>query len=67
MKKKILPVLLALGIMGTSVPQKTTAAEDLLKNQINISIEDMVIEFPTVLYKEENYLKLRDFAYVIKD
>lgn len=67
MKKKILPVLLALGIMGTSVPIKTTAAEDLLKNQINISIEDMVIEFPTVLYKEENYLKLRDFAYVIKD
>lgn len=67
MKKKILPVLLALGIMGTSVPQKTTAAEDLLKNQINISIEDVVIEFPTVLYKEENYLKLRDFAYVIKD
>lgn len=67
MKKKILPVLLALGIMGTSVPQKTTAAEDLLKNQINISIEDTVIEFPTVLYKEENYLKLRDFAYVIKD
>ena len=67
MKKKILPVLLALGIMGTSVPQKTTAAEDLLKNRINISIEDMVIEFPTVLYKEENYLKLRDFAYVIKD
>ena len=67
MKKKILPVLLALGIMGTSVPQKSTAAEDLLKNQINISIEDMVIEFPTVLYKEENYLKLRDFAYVIKD
>lgn len=67
MKKKILPVLLALGIMGTSAPIKTTAAEDLLKNQINISIEDMVIEFPTVLYKEENYLKLRDFAYVIKD
>lgn len=67
MKKKILPVLLALGIMGTSTPIKTTAAEDLLKNQINISIEDMVIEFPTVLYKEENYLKLRDFAYVIKD
>lgn len=67
MKKKILPVLLALGIMGSSTPIKTTAAEDLLKNQINISIEDMVIEFPTVLYKEENYLKLRDFAYVIKD
>lgn len=67
MKKKILPVLLALGIMGTSAPIKTTAAEDLLKNRINISIEDMVIEFPTVLYKEENYLKLRDFAYVIKD
>lgn len=67
MKKKILPVLLALGIMGSSTPIKTTAAEDLLKNQINISIEDTVIEFPTVLYKEENYLKLRDFAYVIKD
>lgn len=67
MKKKILPVLLALGIMGSSTPIKTTAAENLLKNQINISIEDMVIEFPTVLYKEENYLKLRDFAYVIKD
>lgn len=67
MKKKILPVLLALGIMGSSTPIKTTAAEDLLKNQINISIEDMVIEFPTVLYKKENYLKLRDFAYVIKD
>ena len=67
MKKKILPVLLALGIRGSSTPRKTTAAEDLLKNQINISIEDMVIEFPTVLYKEENYLKLRDFAYVIKD
>lgn len=67
MKKKILPVLLALGIMGSSTPIKTTAAEDLLKNRINISIEDMVIEFPTVLYKEENYLKLRDFAYVIKD
>ena len=67
MKKKILPVLLALGIMGSSTPIKTTAAEDLLKNQINISIEDMVIEFPTVLYKEQNYLKLRDFAYVIKD
>ena len=58
---------MALGIMGSSTPIKTTAAEDLLKNQINISIEDMVIEFPTVLYKEENYLKLRDFAYVIKD
>lgn len=66
MKKKILPVLLALGIMGTSVP-KTAASGDLLKNKINISVEDMVIEFPTVLYKEENYIKLRDFAYVIKD
>lgn len=66
MKKKILPVLLALGIMGSSVP-KTTASGDLLKNQINISVEDMVIEFPTVLYKEENYIKLRDLAFVIKD
>lgn len=66
MKKKILPVLLALGIMGTSVP-KTAASGDLLKNQINISVEDMVIEFPTVLYKEENYIKLRDLAFVIKD
>lgn len=66
MKKKILPVLLALGIMGTSVP-KTAASGDLLKNKINISVEDMVIEFPTVLYKEENYIKLRDLAFVIKD
>lgn len=61
MRKKLTLILLSILLVTTSV--FVGASGDLLKNDIKIFVNGRVETFPTVLYKGENYVKIRDLAY----
>lgn len=61
MRKKISLILMSVLLIVSSV--FIGASSDLLKNDIKIFIKGRIQTFPTVLYKGENYVKIRDLAY----
>lgn len=60
MRKKISLILAILLVLSSIM---IGASSDLVKNDIKIFVKGRIQTFPTVLYKGENYVKIRDLAY----
>lgn len=65
MRKKSTLIFLSVLLVIASI--RIDASSDLLKNDIKILVNEKIVTFPSVLYKEENYVKIRDLAYSLID